>query len=305
MKQLFCAAVLCASLMAAEKNPFAGRWDIDIKTAQDMYPGWMEVAGETGDLKVRYQPRGGAVRPAVGAAIDGAHLIVTLAPATEKQPATTWNMTVAGDKLSGMLKRGDMQNGELSGVRAPVMKRAEPKAWGKEEVLFNGKDLTGWEPVDNPSNSHWVAKDGELVNETKGSNIKTTGKYQDFQLHIEFMCPEHCNSGIYLRGRYEVQVGTEGGTQPLHEMGAIYGYTAPSVEMPMGNGEWQTMDITLVGRTVTVVRNGKTIHDHVELAGITGGALDSHEAEPGPFYLQGDHTGGLRYRNIKIKQAKR
>ena len=305
MKQLFFATALCASLFAADKNPFAGRWDLEIKTAQDTYPGWMEVTGDAANLKVRYQPRGGAVHPAVAAAMEGSHLNVTLAAATDKQPATAWNLTVEGDKLGGNLKRGETDTGELSGIRAPELKRSAPKAWGKEEILFNGKDLTGWEPVNNPANSHWVAKNGELVNETKGSNIKTTGKYQDFQLHIEFMCPEHCNSGIYLRGRYEVQVGTEGGTQPSHEMGAIYGYTAPSIEMPMGNGEWQTMDITLVGRTVTVVRNGKTIHDHVELAGITGGALDSHEAEPGPFYLQGDHTGGLRYRNIYIKQAKR
>jgi len=305
MKQILLVTALCASMTAAEKNPFAGRWDIDIKTAQDSYAGWMEVTGDNSNLTVRYQPRGGAVRPAVASAMEGGHLVVTLSAADDKGPATTWNLVVHGDKLDGGLKRGDASAGELSGVRAPGLKRAEPKHWGKEEVLFNGKDLTGWEPVNNPSNSHWVAKDGELVNETKGSNIKTTGKYQDFQLHIEFMCPEHCNSGIYLRGRYEIQVGTEGGTQPSHEMGAVYGYTAPAVEMPMGNGEWQTMDITLVGRAVTVVRNGKKIHDHVELAGITGGALDSHEGEPGPFYLQGDHTGGLRYRNIKLKQAKR
>jgi len=301
MREILLAAAMSACLLPAQTKQFTGRWDLDMKTSQDTYPDWMEVTENAGGLKVRIQPRGGAVRPALNATVEGAKLIVT--PLT----GTTWELTAEGDKLGGTQKRGDAVTAEISGVRAPVLKRADPKSWGSAESLFNGKDLTGWEPVNHPENSHWAAKNGELVNETKGANLKTTRKFDDFQLHIEVLCPTegHCNSGIYLRGRYEVQVGTEGGTQPTHEMGAIYGYTAPSVDMPMGNGEWQTMDITLVGRTVTVARNGKTIHDHVELAGITGGALDSKEGEPGPFFLQGDHTGGLRFRNIKVKQAQR
>jgi Domain of Unknown Function (DUF1080). len=194
----------------------------------------------------------------------------------------------------------------LPPFRAPELKRAAPKAWTKPEALFNGKDLTGWEPIGDPARSHWVAKDGDLLNEEKGANLKTTRKFDDFKLHIELNCPgEHCNSGIYLRGRYEIQVGTEGGKLPSHEMGAVYGYIPPSVEMPMKNGEWQSFDITLVGRTLTVVRDGVTIHNKVEIPGITGGALDSHESEPGPFFLQGDHTGGMRYRNITVSVPKK
>jgi hypothetical protein len=188
-----------------------------------------------------------------------------------------------------------------------------PKAWTEPKALFNGKDLTGWEPIGNINNNKWIARDGELVNddpETPGqrnpgaANIKTTAKFQDFKLHIEVNCPEGGNSGIYLRGRYEVQVGTEGGTQPTHEMGAIYSHYPPPAGAENGLGKWTSFDITLVGRHVTVLRDGKMYHDNVEIPGPTGGALDSNEAEPGPFYLQGDHHGVMRYRNITISVPK-
>jgi len=101
----------------------------------------------------------------------------------------------------------------------------------------------------------------------------------------------------------------EGGTVRLslwnHPTETIYGMIAPSVEMPRKPGEWESVDATLVGRTVTVVRDGTTVIDHQEIPGITGGALDANEAEPGPFYIQGDHTGGMKYRNITIAVAKR
>ena len=97
-------------------------------------------------------------------------------------------------------------------------------------------------------------------------------------------CPDKGNSGIYLRGRYEVQVSYED-EDPLHGMGAVYGFLAPSVVLPKKPGEWESFDITLVGRIVTIVRDGKTIIDREGIPGITGGALDSHESEPGPIYI--------------------
>ena len=292
-------------LLSQDANkPFAGRWDFTVTTDARTYPQWMEVVERDGGPQIRIQPRGGAVRPAVAAKVEGSHLLITVSAATATQPEVKWDLTASGGKLTGVQKSGDVVNAQLAAVRAPELKRAAPKAWAKPEPLFNGKDLTGWEPIGDPSKSHWVVKDGQLVNEDRGSNLKTTRKFDDFKLHIEFYCPDHCNSGIYLRGRYEIQVGTEGGSQPSHEMGAVYGYFPAAVELPMKVGEWQTFDITLVGRTVTVVRNGVKIHDHVEIPGITGGALDSNEAESGPFFLQGDHTGGLKYRNITVSVPK-
>jgi hypothetical protein len=284
---------------------FVGRWDLTLTAANNRtWPQWMEIVEKDGKLDGRIQPQGGAVRPIVDTKVEGDHLLITVAKGTNNRPDQTWDLTAAGNKLSGTQKQGANEV-KIEGVRAPELKRPMPKAWTEPEALFNGKDLTGWEPVNNPAASKWVVKDGTLFNEARGSNIRTTRTFQDFKLHIEVNCPEHCNSGIYLRGRDEIQVGTEGGTQPNHEMGALYGFVAPKVDMPMGSGEWQVFDITLVGRNLTVVRNGKTIHENLEIPGITGGALDSNEGEPGPFFLQGDHDGGMAYRNIKIQLPKK
>ena len=317
MKKYSFLPIVCLLLAPAyaQKNPFAGRWDLNVTPATGTpYPQWMEITDAGGKVDGRIQPRGGAVRPIVAAKMDGGHLIVTVADATPRGPATTWDLTVEGDKLSGVEKRGDAAGPQIAGVRAPALKRPMPKAWTAPEPIFSGKDLKGWEPIGNVQNSKWVARNGELVNdnpEVEGqrgpgaANIKTTRKFDDFKLHIEVNCPEHGNSGIYLRGRYEIQVGTEGGTIPSHEMGAVYGHIAPAGNIGNKLGQWTSFDITLVGRTLTVVRDGVTIHDKVELPGPTGGALDSKEAEPGPFFLQGDHHGVIQYRNITISEPKK
>jgi hypothetical protein len=170
--------------------------------------------------------------------------------------------------------------------------------WGKPEKLFNGTDFTGW-TFDNPDRSRsWTVEDGCLVNHSAGANLITTGSFQNFKLHVEVKCPPKANSGIYLRGRYEVQVEDDSLAEPPnHHMGAIYGFLAPKPEQPRRPGEWQSFDIILLGRYVTVTQNGRTIIDDQEIPGITGGALSSHEDSPGPIYLQGDH-GGIAYRNI-------
>src|SRR5262249_42695189 len=157
-------------------------------------------------------------------------------------------------------------------------------------------------PTDPAATNNWVAEGGVLVNKAHGANLKTTRKFGDFKLHIEYNCPDGGNSGIYLRGRDEIQVAYEkpGVNDKFHDMGAIYGFIPAAAELPRKPGEWETFDVTLVGRFVTVVRDGVKTIDNQEMPGITGGALDSNESEPGPFYLQGDHTGGMKYRNITV-----
>ena len=316
-KTLFLLALICAWTIPGfgQKNPFLGRWDLTITPQTGTaYPGWMEITEKEGKVEGRYQPRGGAWRPLAAAKVDGNHLLATI-QAAGRGPEVVWDLNAAGGKITGVEKRGDAAGPSIAGVPAPALNKPMPKAWGEAVVLFNGKDLTGWEPIGNVQNNKWVARNGELVNDNPppaegqargpgAANIKTTGKYQDFKLHIEVNCPEHGNSGIYLRGRYEIQVGTEGGSQPTHEMGAVYSHYAAAGNMPLKLGEWTTFDITFVGRRVTVVRDGVKIHDNVEIPGPTGGALDSNESEPGPFFLQGDHIGVIRYRNIRIQEAK-
>jgi hypothetical protein len=137
--------------------------------------------------------------------------------------------------------------------------------------------------------------------------LKSTRKFEDFKVHYEVNCPDDGNSGFYLRGRYEVQIEYEPlkDNPPERRIGSIYGRIAPQPELPRAPGQWETFDVTLVGRIVTVVHNGDTVIDHQEIEGITGGALDANEGEPGPFYIQGDHTGGLKFRNITVSVPKR
>src|SRR5271157_3047985 len=300
----FTGALLTIGLAQGSKNPFLGRWDITVTTSRDSYPDWMEVSEKDGRLAVLIQPRSGGTRPASEAKLDGNRLIVTLGGG--RGPASVWELTANGDSLAGAIQRGDAEVGKIAAVRAPALVRPMPRAWSDPEPIFNGKDLTGWEPIGAAPN-HWVAKDGELINESHGANLKSTRKFDDFKLHIEYNCPKEGNSGIYLRGRYEVQVEYQevDANDKFHGMGAIYSFVAPSVDLPRRPGTWESFDITLVGRRLTIMRNGVKTIDNQEIPGITGGALDSREGEPGPFYFQGDHTGDMRYRNIAISVPQR
>jgi Domain of Unknown Function (DUF1080) len=340
---MIAAAALLSALAQTQSNPFVGRWDMTVTIGNGHFPSWLEVTEKGGNLEARVQQPTGNVAPVPGAKMDGLRLIVTISaaapprPATDTRPAfpgraeTVWELTAQGGKLTGAQKSGDNIR-QLTGVRAPALKAVAVKSWATPEPLFNGKDLSGWEPInntpdflDNPGQSHWTVKNGELTNEAKGSNIRTRKTFNDFKLHVEFICPPGENSGVYLRGRYEVQVapppdparqaapaaqkgpgpGAGGGYRnPFPGIGSIYGMLGPATPPPY-RPEWQTYDMTLIGRWATVVFNGVTTIDNQEIAGVTGGALDSNEAEPGPIYLQGDHHGGIRYRNITISAAKR
>jgi Domain of Unknown Function (DUF1080) len=311
MKSLCCLLALALALLSAASkkegaSPFTGRWDLTIKTPKDTYPSWMEFTEKSGSVQVRIVGRVASAHPATDVKLDGTHISFSTTEWFEKDINVGWEISVADGKLTGHQKRADGVEGQLTGVPAPALRRKAPPAWTNPESLFNGKDLTGWEP-DNPSENHWKAENGELVNESAGANIRTTRKFEDFKLHIEYNCPNDGNSGVYLRGRYEIQVEYEkpGTDDKFHGMGSIYGFIAPAVEVPRRPGEWETYDVTFVGRNVTVVRDGVTTIDNQEIPGITGGALNSNEAQPGPLYIQGDHTGGMKYRNITISVPQR
>jgi hypothetical protein len=251
------------------------------------------LADENGTPAVRMVGRTGSVHAVRGARVEHGHLMFA---DPQSSPNREWDLTVKDGKLTG-----SSPNGAVSGLSAPPLNREPPRAWSAPMPLFNGRDLSGWEPSD-AANNHWVAGDGELRNESAGANLRTLPTFGDFKLHIEYNCPPGGNSGVYLRGRYEVQVEYEppAKNDAFHRMGSIYGFLPPAAEVTPRPGQWESYDVTLVGRNVTVVRDGVLIIDRAEIPGITGGALDSREGEPGPLYLQGDHTGGLKYRNIAI-----
>jgi len=292
------AVLLMPALAQKSDNPFAGRWDFNISTPRGTGASWLGVTAKGGTLEVWYQPTGGNVYQVKDVKLEGSHLILALSR------GMTWDLEASGGQLTGVQKSGD-RTVQLTGVRAPELKRSAPAAWTDPEPLFDGKDLAGWEPI-GPAASHWKVEDGLLVNTAHGANLKTTRKFEDFKVHYEVNCPNDGNSGFYLRGRYEVQIEYEPLSQnpPDRRIGSIYGRIAPNPALPRTPGQWEMFDVTLVGRTVTVVHNGTTTIDHKEIEGITGGALDANEGEPGPFYIQGDHTGGLKFRNITVSVPK-
>ena len=294
-------SAIFSPLLCLAASPFAGRWDFTVAGPNSNSSYWLGVTEKNGALDVWYQPSGGNVIQMKSFTAAGAHLSIIVTAATATRPATTWELDAAGGKLTGAIKTGTSST-PLTGLPAPELKRPEPKAWSAPASLFNGKDLTGWEPIGNPANSHWIVADGLLVNQARGANLKSTAFYTDFKLHFEVNCPDLANSGFYLRGRYEVQLEYEapGTDPPERSMGSIYGRLAPSPMLPRTPGQWESFDVTLVGRTVTISRNGVMTTDHKEIEGITGGALDANEGDPGPFYIQGDHTGGLKFRNITV-----
>ena len=115
----------------------------------------------------------------------------------------------------------------------------------------------------------------------------------DFKIEAEYKLEKASNSGIYLRGRYELQVlddFTQNAAEPFLGHMAIYGRTAPSAKASKPAGEWQSMSAVLVGNRVTLTLNGQRLHDNQVIEGITGGALDADELSPGPILIQGDHS---------------
>jgi len=283
---------------------FLGRWDLTLKAPDREYPSWLELRQENGQLKAEMVGRWGNARALPKVEILSGHLIFVSPKEEEDRPEDmVFEGTLVGKILAGTVNGPNGTTWKWTGQKAPSLKRSSEPKWGKPIPLFNGKDLTGWKMA-GPGTAVWKVEDGSLVSPGNGPELINDSKFEDFKLHVEFNCGANSNSGIYLRGRYEVQVETDSIEEPpSHHMGGVYGFLAASPELPRKPGEWQAFDIILIGRWVTVVQNGQTIIDHKEIPGITGGALDSREELPGPIYLQGSEKGHVAYRSIVITPA--
>ena len=289
---------------AVSADPFLGRWDLTLKAPDREYPSWLEIRQEEGQLKGQMVGRGGNARalPKIELS-DGVLTFVSPKEEEDRKDDMVFQGRLVGDSLSGTTTGPDGTPWQWVGERAPALEAIEAPKWGKPVALFDGKSLTGW-MMSKPGPPAWTVRKGTLISPGNGPELINDSKFQNFKLHVEFNCGKVANSGVYLRGRYEVQIETESQAEPpSHHTGGIYGFLAPSPELPRKADEWQTFDITLLGRKVTVVQNGQTIIDNQEIPGITGGALDSHEALPGPIYLQGSEKGHVAFRNIVITPA--
>ncbi|HTL09996.1 MAG TPA: DUF1080 domain-containing protein [Chitinophagaceae bacterium] len=287
----------------ADSGKLEGRWDLTMDMGGKMAPSWLEV--ELSGIKTlvgRFVGTGGSARPISEVFFDGSKMHFAIPPQWDKgDNDMQFEAMLEGDSLKGTMITVDGKTVNWTGHRAPSLRRSGTVTWGNPIKVFNGKDLSGWHA--NGTNQ-WVVENGVLRSPHSGANLVTDQKFTDFKLHIEFRYPKESNSGVYLRGRYEVQVEDDKGLEPTsHHFSGIYGFLPPSEMMAKAAGEWQSFDITLVGRMVTVMANGKMVICNQEIPGITGGALDSKEGEPGPIYIQGDH-GPVEYRNIIITPAK-
>jgi hypothetical protein len=291
---------------AASVQSFLGRWDLTLKTPLREYPSWLEITHEEGQLRARMVSRWGHARPLPKIELSNGRItFVSPKEEEDRKDDMVFEGTLSGKTLVGTTTGPDGTPWQWTGERAPSLKGTSAPKWGKPIQLFNGKDLSGWKMSDPSATSTWKVENGTLVSPGHGPELISNAKFEDFKLHVEFNCAPGSNSGVYLRGRYELQIEDDPEPEgPTMRTGGVYGFLAPSPEQPRRPGEWQAYDITLIGRLVTVVQNGQPIIDRQEIPGITGGALDSHEALPGPIYLQGGEAGHVAFRNITVTPGK-
>ncbi len=288
----------------ADGQEIIGRWDLTVDQGDRIVPSWLEVKLSGLNTLVGYfVAEGGSARPIAKVEFKDGKFSFAIPPQWERvNKDMVMEGILEGGKISGTIQASIGKTYTFTGERAPLLKREKAPVWGTPVKLFNGKDLKGWHPSREPN--QWMVENGVLKSPKSGANIITDDKFNDFKLHIEFRFPAGSNSGVYLRGRYEVQVEDNYGQEPASNLfGGIYGFLTPNEMAAKKAGEWQVYDITLVGRTVSVTANGKDIIIKQLIPGITGGALDSKEGEPGPIFLQGDH-GPIEYRNIILTPAK-
>ena len=291
---------------------FNGRWDIAVNGVSTPPRGWwLEVSGAgTGSFKGKFAGAPvGVLDDIPKLSISDGELRFALDGRFRRdrnvEKGLYWARLEDG-KLRGTFEiEGDPSSYlEWTGVRAPLLPDKDDPSWkrGDPVVLFDGHDLTGWQPVPVPPPGHpssWTVKDSVII-DMGGSNFVSDKKFFNFAVDVEYRVPPHGDSGIGLRGRYEVQIADDiDRPTTVRTSGAILGRIAPILNASKPAGEWQTLTARLVGRQVTVVLNGTRVIDRQTIEGPTSMALDSNEAEPGPIVLQGDR-GPVEFRKIVV-----
>ena len=286
--------VIAPETSAAESEMF-GRWDLTLLDTQGYSSAWLEVLPSPNDgIKGRLVWLFGGAEPLSDMTID--HDILTF------HHSFMGEHLLFTAKLNGSVLQGTTSDNRSTvkwiGVRAPELQVPSRPRWGIPVVLFNGHDLSGWSLRNTTAPNCWHAQEGILFNDKSCVDLKSKAEFWNFELHLEFRLEGEGGSGIYLRGRHEVQIANDADKQPNpRSTGAIFGYLSPAISAGKPQGEWQALDITLLGRRVTVKLNDRTVIADEEIPGITGAALDSHEGREGPIMLQGDH-GRISFRNI-------
>ena len=289
---------------AQTEKELTGRWDLTVDMDGKKAPSWLEVKlSGIKTLVGYYVAHNGSARPISKVNFKNGKIQFSIPPQWDNaEQDMVFNGQLKKGKLTGTITQSTGEKHSFTGVRAPSLIREKTPKWGKTIELFNGKNLEGWH-VDGDKNQ-WEVINGILTSNSAGSNLISDKKFEDFKIIAEFRYPKGSNSGIYLRGRYEVQIEDNSGTPPSSiYFGGVYGFLTPNEMVAKGPGEWQTYEITLIGRRVSIIANGKSIITDQIIPGITGGAIDSNEGEAGPIMIQGDH-GPVEFRKFEITPAK-
>ena len=319
---VLCVFIAAAPLMAGQvPEELLGDWSLDLKSGA---PAWMSVIEKDGRPLVYMRVCVGPDGPYEVTEVANGRIRFSLKSKRKGKQSKVFirsdvEVGVSKGRLRGRIVRtpNDGSEGEtirFTGKRIPPMPTSPPDLskvrFGDRVSLFNGKDLTGWRTHETDKTNGWSARDGMLVNTTPKTdfsptgayaNLRTKAEFEDFRLHIEFLVEENRNSGVYLRGMYEAQVvDRDSRMQGIQGVGAIFGRIAPTTNAGKPGGQWQTYDLTLVDRHITVVLNGIKVIDNQPIIGPTGGAIYTDPTSPGPIYLQGDHTN-VKYRNIYLE----
>ncbi|NJN25872.1 MAG: DUF1080 domain-containing protein [Cyclobacteriaceae bacterium] len=318
---LFCTFSVTMAQQASGK--YLGRWALHFEEGM----GWLEVRQEKGYLDADLLWRWGSVTPVADVYVIDGKLTVTRTFTAKFEDAhgKPRHQTITSIlQLNGSQNHlvGTMTEPKNEGDGAtvfyvhanriadlpPTPDLSNVKFGSPIDLLANG--LQDWQLMEKGAINGWKMENGVLVNDPvqkegtphiQYGNIRTNAVFEDFNLKLEVNVPEGSNSGVYLKGLYEVQVvDSYGKDLDSHHMGALYSRIVPSEAAEKKAGTWQTMDITLLDRHLTVMLNGKKIIDNQAVWGITGGAITSDESKPGPLYLQGDH-GKVSYKNIVLK----
>ena len=310
MRCLAFLACLCP-LAAAGDDAFNGRWNIHVTNEARSRAWWLEVSGAgTPAVKGKFVGApGGQLDEIPSIAIRDGELVFSFERRYRPEGGANPERGVYRARLENGFLRGTFQienvpSSELRwvGKRSPVLKEKDDGSWrsGKPVELFNGRDLTGWSAMVRGRDLGWTSRDGLMTNVAGANNLVSEQKFWNFSLHAEFRLAAGSNSGVGLRGRYEVQIIDDYGKPPsLHGNGGLYSRIPPAVNASKPPGEWQTFDIRLVGRDITVILNGKTLIDKGTVEGLTAMAHDPNESEPGPISLQGDH-GVVEFRRLTV-----
>jgi hypothetical protein len=301
---LILAAALAVQTPAevAAASPYAGNWNLRITDASDTFvSGGFQIADKAGALSAGLVWRWGSYLPAKSVEVKDGVLRLT----REENPGKidSFEAKLEGETLKGQVTYPDGKVHHFEGKKAPLLLDRKAPVWDEPVMLFDGKTLTGWKLRDPQKKNGWAAQNGELVvvEPKDNADLVTEQSFQNLKLHVEFNVDPKSNSGVYLRGRYEIQILDNPDAKMAadsHGCGALYSRVAPRLDATKPAGEWQTYDITFVGRQLQVVLNGKQVLNTV-VEGITGGALDPFEGGPGPLMLQGDH-GKVKFRNIVV-----